>query len=294
MRGIDISHYDEWPLNSIASKAYKESDFIIVKATQGINYKYVNYFKPAIDKVLADKKLGGAYHYASGNDPKEEAEYFISIVKPYIGKIILALDWEEDMNKAYGNTTWAKQFIDYVKEKTNITCFLYTGMDELQQCKILANKVPLWFAGYPTNDNSWTIPKWPSHYTTKPWTHYEIWQFTSGQNKLDRNISNMTPIRWKEFAEGKKSSQASPGASTISLVIDTLEGKYGNGAIRKNMLGTRYDEVQQFINHIAFANVEELAKETIEDKFGTGEIRKLILGDRYAEVQKKVNELLNG
>lgn len=220
MRGIDISHYDGWPLKADPAKAYNDSDFIIVKATQGTSYKYVDYFKPAIDKALADNKLIGAYHYATGEDAVKEADYFISVVKPYIGKAILALDWEALQNKAWKKDySWAKRFVDRVKAKTNVTCFLYTGMDGIQQCKNLANKVPLWFAGYPKDDNSWSIPKWPSYYSTKPWSHYEIWQFTSGNEKVDRNISNMTPADWNTFA---KATTTTKKGVTAQDIIDIM------------------------------------------------------------------------
>lgn len=203
MRGIDISHHNGWPFNSITSKAYADSDFVVIKATQGTSYKYTDYFTKAINKTLNDGKLGGAYHYAGGGDAVKEADYFISIVKPYINKIMLALDWEHNQNTAWNNTEWAKKFVDRVKEKTGVTCFLYANMDGIQKCKNLANQCPLWFAGYPKNDNSWSIPKWPSHYSTKPWTHYDIWQYTSGGETVDRNVSNLTTSDWIKYAGGK-------------------------------------------------------------------------------------------
>lgn len=219
MRGIDISHYNGWPFNATTNKAYEDSDFVIVKATQGTNYKYVGYFKPAIDTVIADGKLAGAYHYAAGNDPIAEADYFISQVRPYLGKIILALDWEANQNKAWKNTHWVKKFIDRVKDQTGQTCFLYANMEGISQCKEVANKVPLWFAGYPENKNSWSIPKWPSHYSTKPWTHYDIWQYTSGEETLDRNISNFTINDWINYAGGKVEDMKVTAKTIIDIML---------------------------------------------------------------------------
>lgn len=294
MRGIDISHHNGWPFDYYTAKAYEESDFVIIKATQGVSYKYVGYFAPAMQKALADGKLVGAYHYAGGNDPVKEADYFISIVKPYLGKTILALDWEEGQNSAWHkNTTWCSKFVERVKEKTGLTCFLYTGMDGFRDCKNLANKVPLWFVGYPTSNNSWAIPKWPSHYSTKPWTHYDIWQYTSGGNKIDRDITNMTPAKWGTYTVSETAS-TEPVVDLLELVIATLQGKYGNGETRKQKLGSRYQEVQTVINHIARTDIKTLAKETIQGMYGNGETRKAVLGDKYTAVQKAVNEILNG
>ena len=34
LKGIDISHHNGWPFNETTEKAYQESDFVVVKATQ--------------------------------------------------------------------------------------------------------------------------------------------------------------------------------------------------------------------------------------------------------------------
>ena len=200
MKGIDVSHWNGDPFNAVTQKAYKESDFCITKLTNGIKYEYANYGIKIIEKALADEKLAGAYHYATGaGTPIQEADYFISVVKPFIGKIILALDWESNGNKAWGKITWCKQFIDRVKEQTGVTCFLYTGLDGIRQNKELANKVPLWFAGYPNHADSWTVPQWK--YNISPWDKYAIWQYTDGNGKVDRNTTTITRQEWLEYQE---------------------------------------------------------------------------------------------
>lgn len=222
MRGIDVYWRNGFPLNEVVAKAYKESDFVIVKATQGINYSHTDYFYKMMDQAIKDNKLVGAYHYASGNDPIKEADYFISVVTKYIGNCILALDWEQLQNKAWKNTTWAKKFIDRVYEKTKVKCFLYANMDGIAQCKNLANTVPLWFAGYPKDENSWAIPKWPNYYTVKPWKTYEIWQYTSGKETVDRNLSNMLPNDWREYAKGDYMSKTT--AQDIINIMESWKG----------------------------------------------------------------------
>lgn len=68
-----------------------------------------------------------------------------------------------------------------------------------------------------------------------------------------------------------------------------MQGKYGAGQDRKNALGTRYQEVQDFINHIASASTDTLVAEVIQGKYGNGETRKTVLGGRYKAVQDKIN-----
>ena len=209
MKGIDV--YQGESKNGVGSalkatpeKAYKESDFVIVKATQGTSYKYTEFFNNMIKRTLADGKLGGAYHYAAGNDATKEADYFVSIVKPYVGKIILVLDWESIQNKSWGSTTWAKKFVDRVKERTGVTCFLYTGSDGCKQCSNLIGVTPLWFAGYPKpQKTNWTIPTFK--YDLGKWKNYAIWQYTSSNEVIDRNTTNLTRVDWLRHAGMKES-----------------------------------------------------------------------------------------
>lgn len=201
MRGIDISRHQTLPLNGMIAEAYKVSDFVIVKATQGIKYDYTSYFHNAIKQVLKDGKLAGAYHYASTTDPVAEAAYFASVIKPYIGKIIAAVDWESGSNKAWGDRNYIKKFVTHFKKLTGLTCFLYTGRDGIKQCTNVVDICPLWFARYPKNENSWSVPKWPSTFSVSPWKAYSIWQFTSGNDELDRNTSRMTKAQWLDYCK---------------------------------------------------------------------------------------------
>ena len=69
-----------------------------------------------------------------------------------------------------------------------------------------------------------------------------------------------------------------------------VQGKYGNGTARKQALGSRYGEVQDFINHISTASAQTLAQEVLAGKYGNGDTRKTVLGSRYNEVQAIVNQ----
>lgn len=68
-----------------------------------------------------------------------------------------------------------------------------------------------------------------------------------------------------------------------------MRGEFGDGDDRRANLGTRYDEVQSFINHIYEASANDLANEVLSGKYGNGDTRKAVLGDRYSEVQGIVN-----
>ena len=177
-----------------------------------------------------------------------------------------------------------------------MTCFLYTGMEGIAQNMDLANLVPLWFAGYPLNLASWTVPAWPKKYKTSPWKGYTIWQFSG--NGVDRNVTAMTRSDWLKYAkpaEAQSDAGSTDAPSTLDLAYGVMKGVYGAGAKRKKALGSRYDEVQSFINHIARASTATLVKETKQGKYGVQDVRKTVLGKRYKAVQNAINaEALNG
>ena len=87
---------------------------------------------------------------------------------------------------------------------------------------------------------------------------------------------------------------------THQLALDVIAGKYGNGEQRKQLLGSRYAEVQKEVNNILYGksnkkSVDELAREVIRGDWGNGEERKTRLtsaGYNYYDVQKRVNQML--
>ena len=83
-----------------------------------------------------------------------------------------------------------------------------------------------------------------------------------------------------------------PSGATLDLAVAVMQGKYGAGQDRKNALGTRYQEVQDFINHIASASTDTLVKEVMQGKYGNGETRKAVLGSKYKAVQDKLTEVV--
>ena len=127
-----------------------------------------------------------------------------------------------------------------------------------------------------------------------------IWQFTSeghlsGYNgNLDMNYLYKDVIIGGDIPTPQPAPTLSVDGSTLDLAIRVMRGEFGNGDDRKNNLGNRYDEVQDFINHIYSASTDQLATETIEGRYGNGDQRKEVLGSRYDEVQDAVNARYDG
>lgn len=294
MNGIDISRWQAG-----INLAIVPCDFVIIKATQGTTY-----FSPEFSKQYEQaKKAGkclGIYHYAGGGGAIAEADYFINKVKGYIGEAILVFDWESEQNPNFGNVEYAKQFLERVYNITGVKPFIYMSKSvcRTQNWIDVVNKgFPLWVAQYANNN--------VTGYQVNPWTDTKgygafkeplIFQYSSAgrlpgySGNLDLDIAYMTKEEWKRRAQGKEVQESEEiSGDTLTLVYETMLGKYGTGEERKNRLGDRYNDVQSMINHITVSSIETLVSETMSGKYGNGDIRKVVLSARYQDVQNKIN-----
>lgn len=300
LNGVDIANYQA----GINIAAMTTTDFVIVKATQGTWYTSPSFVKQYSDAKAAGKLLG-IYHYAEGGNYKAEADYFLKIIGNRVGEAILCLDWEDTDNSTFNSgkdRTWVKNWCDYVASKTNVKPLVYTSQSFMKNISGIGD-YGLWIAQYANNNST--------DYQTTPWNEgaysCAIRQYSShgrikgynGDIDLDKFYGDATA--WKKYAnpgkakpvEGGSSNPSAPSTtpsgSTLDLVLGVMQGKYGDGDARKAALGTRYDEVQNIINHIATAPASTLANEVKAGKYGNGDTRKTVLGSRYTEVQNIVN-----
>ncbi len=214
MNGIDISSYQA-ELNA----GIVPSDFVIIKATEGTNYINPTWEEQA-GQVIQTNKLLGFYHFASTGNPITEADFFISVVKNYIGKAILVLDFEAGAINAWGNVG-ARQFLNRVKEKTGINPMIYMSAEVTRQFNwsTISNTNPLWVAQYASMN--------PTGYQSEPWTDgkgYGAWssaaihQYSSAgslanwNGNLDINLAYIKGNQWKALA--------SPGGADNSSITN--------------------------------------------------------------------------
>ena len=186
------------------------------------------------------------------------------------------------------------------------------GKDKLTNICIAFNTVientGLWAGVYANLDwfnnklNKDTIKSkyttWIAHYTSgtdKYKGEYDIWQNSSSSkiNGINGNVD--TNYMYRDLVsqigntEQITTSSNNISGTTLQLVERTMQGEFGDGDTRKNKLGSRYNEVQDMINHIFKTDANTLAQEVKSGKYGNGETRKAVLGNRYDEVQKIVN-----
>lgn len=297
LNGIDISHWqDGINLNAVSF------DFCVMKATEGTGY--VDNCCEKFYQVA--KKKGaclGVYHYANGGDYKAEADWFLKNIQGYIGEAVLVLDWESTGNGMFnsGNDrTWVKNWCDYVYRQTGVKPMVYVSKAYMHLVSNIGD-YGLWVAQYANNNIV-------NGYQGTPWNEgaysCAMRQYTStgrlsgysGNLDLDKFYGDRTA--WNKYAGkgnatkpsgGSSGSTSAPSGSTLDLAVAVMQGKYGVGDARKQALGSRYQEVQNFINHISSAGAQTLAGEVKAGKYGNGNTRKIVLGDRYTEVQTIVN-----
>lgn len=297
LNGVDIARYQA----GINISAMTTTDFVIVKATQGTWYTSPTFVKQYSDAKEAGKLLG-IYHYAEGKNYKAEADYFLKTIGNRVGEAILCLDWEDTDNSTFNSgkdRTWVKNWCDYVASKTNVKPLVYTSKAYMRNISGIGD-YGLWIAQYANNN--------PTNYQATPWNEgaysCAIRQYSShgrikGYNgNIDLNKFYGDAAAWKKYANpgkakpvtGGSSKPSTSSGSILDLVAGVMQGKYGDGDARKAALGSRYDDVQNMINHIATASASTLANEVKAGKYGNGDIRETVLGSRYKEVQNIVNQ----
>lgn len=137
------------------------------------------------------------YHYAAGGDPVAEARFFINNIHNYIGRGILALDWESYQNSAWGNTNWARQFVNEVHRLTNVWPLIYVQESAISQVANCANDCGLWVAKYASmNWYSWNVPN--MNVSSGAFGDVTIYQYTGGD--MDRDIAYLDAAAWDKLA----------------------------------------------------------------------------------------------
>lgn len=210
MNGIDIS---KWQTGIDLTRV--PCDFVIIKATQGIKYISPEWEKQIL-QALSLGKCVGLYHYAGGGSVIKEANHYINVIKSYIGRVILALDWEGGQNPNFKNHAYAQEWLQYVKDVTGITPFIYMSKTVCQEYRWNPT-YPLWVAQYANyNKTGYKQNPWTDDKGYGPWTAPAIFQYSSkgrlnGYNDdLDLDIAYITPAEWQAWAQGQEPAIIDP------------------------------------------------------------------------------------
>lgn len=300
LRGIDIASYQAGIDLSVVP-----CDFVIVKATEGVNYVNPDCDR-AVQQAIRLGKCWGTYHYVNGSGAVAEADYYVNNIKGYLGKGILCIDWESGSNRAWGNYAYLDALVSRVIERTGIKPLIYVQASAYAPTAAVAQRhdCGLWIAQYA--DMSAT------GYQDTPWNEgaysCAIRQYSSAgrlngwNGNLDLDKFYGDAAAWRKYAGASgaaKPGDPLAGKSDNQLADEVIAGKYGDGDARKKALGNRYAAVQAIVNQrladpLAGKTDAQLASEVIAGKYGDGENRKRALGNRYNAVQAIVNQKLCG
>lgn len=296
MNGIDISNWQKG-----IDLAAVPCDFAIAKATQGTGYTSPDCVRQVEQAMSLGKKVG-VYHYIGGQGAVAEMDFFIDSIKNWIGKAVIVLDWEQGENGAWGNLGYLEQCIARVKERTGVPPVVYASASVFPWDLCEKHNCGSWVAQY-ADDNV-------TGYQDSPWNEGEygcmMRQYSShgrlpgyGGN-LDLNKFYGDPAAWDKYANPNGATPpqpapqpSAPQGSTLELADRLMRNEFGAGDARRAALGSRYDEVQGFVNHIDQASVDTLAAEVMAGKYGNGDVRRRVLGKRYEAVQNKINGVSN-
>lgn len=301
LNGIDISDYQRGiDLTKVPF------DFMVCKATEGTSIVHST-CDPYIQTCKKLGKLWGFYHFMNGEDPVKQADYFYANCKNYFGEGIPVLDYE-----MYGRigTAGAKKFLDRIYELTGVRCIVYMSRSVCteEDWSNIAPNHALWVAQYANNSaTGYQCDPWLPGGGFGAWDSCAIHQYSSHGRlngyggDLDLDIAHMTSEAWKKFANpgGVKEPEAQPNApaasdpsgSTLDLVCHVLKNGINDQA-RRDYCGSRFQEVQDFINHIYEASTDALVSEVKAGRYGNDPVRKTVLeacGGRYDEVQGMIN-----
>jgi GH25 family lysozyme M1 (1,4-beta-N-acetylmuramidase)/LysM repeat protein len=277
--GVDVSNYQGCVAQQRARTAKDNGvAFAFVKVSEGRGFT----------DGVADCSLTGfaqvgvrraVYHFARpeyGNSADQEADWFLSQTKGYVGQGILpVLDWEPGGGQK-SNVAWAKRWLDRVAAAWGTKPLIYMSASTIGMAdwSSVANAdYGLWVAGYPRGyagerlRDPGAVP-----YSVAPWGFAAAWQYSSSGNvpgigsAVDVNWFYGTAATWAKYANAPIDTVTHPATSTPpahvapvqttttptgdanTLATAVIQGLYGNQPQRAKLLGSRYAEVMAIVN----------------------------------------------
>lgn len=243
----------------------------------------------------------GAYYYGNAKsvaEAEQEADHFLSVIAGKQFEYPIYYDVEGKMlnNSRDVLTNIVIAFCDRC-EKAGYFVGVYTSDSHFQ--------------AHVDDDRLQRFTHWVARYSSnEPVTGHDIWQYGGEYNYIaDKTICGRTVDQdfcYRDFEteikkaglngfsastgdEAKEPEISEPEGSTLDLLYRTMKDEFGGGDARKAALGSRYNEVQDVINHIDKASVQELVDEVWAGKYGDDEVRRTVLGSRWQEVQDVIN-----
>lgn len=214
MRGVDVSNW-QCDIDTYALDA----DFVVAGATWGVggfdNTCLVNGVNQAANYQLGrasySGKSIGVYHYALGNSAAAEADFFVDNVAGYIGRAVLALDWESADNPRFGNGAWIDAWVRRVYDRTRVWPVIYIQASALGQLSAYVREhCGIWIAQYASNAvTGWQSRSWNYGVYGEAMRQYTSNGYISGyMGRLDLNYFRGEKWQWDAYATGERDGGA--------------------------------------------------------------------------------------
>ena len=230
---IDISSWQAG-LDLAAVFAGNPLHGVVVKATQGTSY--VNqYCDKWVQYCIKSGKPWGFYHYLSGNEPAEEAKYFIKHCFNYFGDGVPVADYEGDIVANYG-TVYLRKWLETVYTETKVKPMVYCNLSTIQSDtdgfrSIAQDGYPLWLAQWASAKEQYGFidHPWQSG-SYAPFSKITMHQYTDRgklngySGNLDLDIFYGTVKDWNRMA-GKTAPVPDMGRDAIVDAIIELLAK---------------------------------------------------------------------
>jgi len=200
---VNLSHYDLMRVDFVAMK----SEGVLGVIHEASFPKYQRDWRYAERQAEATRAglLWGAYHFADGSNPIQQADHFLSVVasshpatNPVVTEeknrpgVLLVLDFENNNHYRGGNMTvgQAVAFAQRIKERTGKYPGIYGSEYRLRQMfsgvsgaqRAVLSNCWLWVANYHAEPRG-----------ISPWGHWHLWQYT-GDGKCGLRPRNAFPI----------------------------------------------------------------------------------------------------
>lgn len=284
MRGIDISH---WQGDINWGKV--KTDFAFIKVTESVAF-IDDKFKRNKEQARENNILCGYYHFARGNDPIKEADWFTANIGDIKKGELVALDYE--IYTLSDPADWCRKWLDRVESKIGFKPLLYTYdalLKKYNWARVSEGNFGLWAARYGLQQPD---PNFDYQPNTGSWAFWVIWQFSS-KGKID-GISGNVDLNFTRIDLETLKKYGSKGESTPVNPVPTPEPheenwkkvlKYVGRAIGKDFGENPNDdetrEIKEFLETHDAGDFEELVNNLKEKQDECDKLRKLLLETKY-------------
>lgn len=269
MQGIDVSNWQAG-----INLAAVPCDFVICKATEGVNYVSPDCARQ-VEQALAAGKAVGIYHYINGAGAEAEMDYFYNNCKGWMGKVVWCIDWESYGNSVWGNTEYLDIAIKRLAKLTGKPPIVYASASAFPSAVAFVNNCGTWVAQYANMQ--------VTGYQDTPWNEgaysCTIRQYASTgrlagySGNLDMNKFYGDRATWDKYVAGTNGSvPTSPSPAPTKktnddVATEVLNGQWGNDPDRsKALTAAGYDAaaIQAIVNARCQANTPSVKYYTVK------------------------------